>query len=539
MLSASTRGDGFIGEEVKENVENIIGITSKLRGKFLPSEIEIRGEVFLNKSDFIKLNSKLDKKEKFSNPRNAAAGSLRQIDKSITQSRPLRFIAHGLGHTTKNYLSIDDFYDDLNIWGIPYNKLASKSNSLESMMNYYHQIEKKRSSIDYDIDGIVYKISDYNIQKRLGFVGKNPRWAIALKFSAEKAITKIIDINFQIGRTGAITPVSRLEEVNIGGVIVSNATLHNFEEIKNKDIRIGDLVEIQRAGDVIPQVNRVYEKAKERSNIVLPPKKCPSCFGQTVKEEGEAILRCSNINNCEAQIIGQLVHFVSKKSTNIDGFGESQVKQFYALKLIKDANDIFLIKNHKKTIMNLDGWGSQSFNNLVNSIDNSKNISLNKFIFSLGIRYVGEINSILLAKEFLNVRDFIKNKNNKELLSNIDGLGPKATNSIKNYFTNKKNLKIALNLIEILNIDDFKKPSQSNFFSNKNIVFTGSLKKLSRDEAKHISQELGAKISSSISKRTDFLIIGEKAGSKIKKAKELKIEILTENEWLKKLNIKL
>ena len=535
LKTASTRGDGKIGEDVSNNIINVIGIPKQLNGWEHPKEIEIRGEIFLNKKDFIKLNSNLQEKHKFSNPRNAAAGSLRQLDPNITKTRPLRFIAHGLGYTEKKYMTVNEFYSELKLWGIPNSNLTKTFNSIDSMMDYYYVIEKKRSSLKYDIDGVVFKIHSYDLHDRLGFVGKNPRWAIALKFSAEKTSTKIIDIDFQVGRTGAITPVGRLEEVNIGGVLVSNATLHNFDEIAKKDIRIGDIVQIQRAGDVIPQVIKVIEKAKNRNNIISPPKFCPVCNGNVSKEKDEAILRCINQYNCDAQKIGQLVHFVSKQGINIDGFGVKQIKQFYDLNFIKKIDDIFLIDMHKNNILELDGWGDQSYNNLIESIDNSKKTNLERFIFAIGIRYVGETISTLLAKEFLNIDNFINNSKNYERLINIDGLGPKAIDSIVDYFSNTLNQKTILNLIKILTISNFRKPQSSSFFNNKSIVFTGSLLKLSRDEAKHLARKLGATITSTVSKRTDYVIVGDKPGSKAKKAMELKIPIMTEDDWLNKI----
>jgi len=536
LKTASTRGDGIIGEDVSNNIRNIVGIPQELNLNKIPKEIEIRGEVFLEKKDFLELNKNLDNINKFSNPRNAAAGSLRQLNPNITMSRPLKFIAHGLGYSDKRYENVTDFYSDLKSTGIPHSDFIKVDDSVNKMIEYFNYIENKRSSIKYDIDGIVYKINRYNLQQRLGFVGKNPRWGIALKFSAEKTSTKIIDIDFQVGRTGAITPVARLEPVNIGGVLVSNATLHNFDEIEKKDIRKGDIVEIQRAGDVIPQVIKVLIKDKNRSNSILSPTKCPSCKGKTLKEKDEAVLRCINTYNCEAQIIGQIVHFVSKKSMNIEGFGEKQINQFYKLKFIKKIDDIFYIAKHRTKIIKIEGWGDLSFENLVKAIDNSKKIFLDRFIFSLGIRYVGETISRILAKEFMNINNLIQNAVNKDRLSSIDGIGPKAINSIEEYFTNKKNLQMIINLIDLLNVVDFKNIESSNFFSNKNIVFTGTLKELSRDEAKHLAQEKGAKISSTISKNTDYLIIGEKPGSKAKKAKQLNIKILNEKEWLVKIN---
>ena len=536
LISAATRGDGKIGENVTNNIKNIIGIPSQLKGHSHPDIIEIRGEVFLNKNDFIKLNKNLKENDKFSNPRNAAAGSLRQIDPNISKNRPLNFIAHGLGYSKKKYDNIQNFYTDLKKWKIPYSDLLEKNNNVESLFNYFLSIEKKRSDLKFDIDGIVFKINNYKIQNRLGFVGKNPRWAIALKFSAEKTTTKILNINFQVGRTGAITPVARLNEVNIGGVLVTNASLHNFDEIKKKDIRIGDVVQIQRAGDVIPQVIKVVEKAKNRGKLLNHLKFCPSCNSATLKIDDEVVLRCLNSSNCKDQVIGQLIHFVGKKGINIDGFGEKQVKQFFELDIIKTFDHIFELDTHKKKILELEGWGELSYSNLIESIKNSKKISLEKFIFSLGIRYVGETISIILAKEFLTIDNFISLSNDYERLSNIDGLGPKAIESIIKYFLNKKNIDLIYKLKKNLSIKNFKKNELNNFFSDKNLVFTGSLKKLSRDEAKYLAQEKGAKISSNVSTRTDYIIIGDNPGSKAKKALELKIPIMTEEEWIKKIN---
>ena len=536
LISAATRGDGAIGENVTLNISAIEDIPNLLFPN-PPADIEIRGEVFLDKNDFIQLNKNLEKKDQFANPRNAAAGSLRQLDHTISHKRPLRFIAHGLGYCSKNYTYVREFYEDLKKWQIPTNELTSFFNSTDKMIYFFNRIEEKRSSINYDIDGIVYKIDEYNLQNRLGFIGKNPRWAIALKFSAEKTKTKILDIDFQIGRTGAITPVARLQEINIGGVIVSNASLHNFDDIEKKDIRVNDIVEIQRAGDVIPQVTKVVKKSQNRGNKIMPLKKCPTCNHKTSKDIGEAILRCPNTYNCESQIIGQLVHFVSKKCMNIDGLGEKQIKQFFKLKLIKKIEDIFYLDRHKNIIIKLDGWGTISYTKLINAINVSKKITFDKFIQSLGIRFVGETVSKLIACECVNINNFLNYQKQIISISNIDGLGPKALSALNNYFNNPDNLISIKKLSEILNIKDFIKLKSDNFFSNKKIVLSGTFKLTSREEAKHLAQTQGAKISSTISKRTDFLIIGDKPGSKLKKAQELNVPIISENEWYKKIKV--
>jgi len=537
LISASTRGDGKIGENVTKNVINIKEIPLKLNGNNYPNQIEIRGEIFLNKEDFIFLNSQLEEKRKFSNPRNAAAGSLRQLDSNITRMRPLKFIAHGIGYSSNNYFYIDEFYNDLKKWKIPTNNLAKTVNSIDEMIMYYNKIENIRNKIKYDIDGIVFKINEFKIQKRLGVVGKNPRWAVALKFSAEKSFTNIKKIDFQVGRTGAITPVARLDEVNIGGVMVSNATLHNFDEIRKKDIRVGDKVEIQRAGDVIPQVLKVIKKNNNREKIILPPEKCPVCGGKTIKDKDESIIRCSNTINCDAQILGTLTNFVSKKCLNIQGLGEKQIRLFYSLGFIKNFYDIFKLNEYKNEIINLEGWGQLSYDNMIESINSSKKISLDKFIFALGIRYVGETLSIILAKEFLTIDNLIRFSNKEENLINIDGMGPKAIKSIIKYISKKENIKMIKSLNKILIILDFKKNNSQSFFSNKNIVFTGTLENSSREEAKHIATELGAKISSSVNNKTDYVIIGNNPGSKVKKARDLDVKILTEKQWIEKTNL--
>jgi len=534
LITAATRGDGKIGENVTQNIKNIKNIPLILKGNY-PELIEIRGEVFLTKSDFQKINESNEIQNKFSNPRNAAAGSLRQLDYNISRSRPLKFLAHGIGKSSKKFFQFDKFYENLETFGILSNTLNLKTTNLKLIYEFYKEVDNKRSSLDYDIDGLVVKINDFSDQKRLGIVGKNPRWSLALKFSAEKAKTLIKDIDFQVGRTGSITPVARLESVNIGGVIISNATLHNFDEIRKKNIQIGDIVEIQRAGDVIPQVIRVTKKNSKNSKIIEPPKKCPVCGGETYKEKNEAVLRCTNTYGCYAQKISQIVHFISKKALNIDGFGEKQAKQFYDLKIIRNIVDIFLLERNKTIIESLEGWGSLSFNNLISSIEKSKTINLDKFIYSLGIRFIGEINAEILAKEFKNINNFVSLSDNTSALANIDGLGPKAISSIIEYFSHSQNLSLIKKLSKILNIKNNIISKSKNFFNNKSIVFTGTLNSISRDEAKHMAKEVGAKILSSVTKNTDYVIVGDKAGSKEKKARELNLNIFSENDFIKKI----
>ncbi len=533
LLTASTRGDGKTGENVTNNVKKILNIPKKLKNNY-PKFIEIRGEVYLSKKDFRDLNNNLDQKTKFANPRNAAAGSLRQLDPSITYSRPLKFIPHGVGFSSKAYIQLEEFYKDLKEWNIMPNNLTKKYSSVDSLKKYCDEIEKVRSTIEYDIDGLVFKVNNIENQNRLGFVGKNPRWAIAYKLSSKKTVTKIKSIDFQVGRTGAITPVARLEEVNLGGVIITNATLHNFEEIIKKNISINDIVEIQRAGDVIPKVNKVIKKSKDTKEI-LAPKFCPVCNTKTVKENDEAVLRCSNKINCYAQKLGQITHFISKKCFNIDGFGEKQAKLFFDLKIINNYYEIFKIENFKEKIINLEGWGVQSYNNLIESINKSKKISLDKFLYSLGIRYIGEINSTIISNEFLTLENLMKSIKNIDLFKNIDGLGPKAVEHFIDYFSQKENLFTIKELEKIINIQPMKISQGNNFFTNKSIVFTGSLSSLSRDEAKYLAKSNGAKILSSVSKNTDFVIVGDSAGSKKEKATSLGIKILTEEDFINKV----
>ena len=538
LFKAITRGDGIIGEEITENILGIKGIPKVLKN-CKSDLIEIRGEVFFLRDDFEKLNNQFEKKNQFSNPRNAASGSLRQIDSMITKNRRLRFIPHGYGKFSyeQEFLNFEEFLIFCKKNNFDQTGYAKKYNNLNNIYAYISEIEKKRSIINFDIDGMVIKISGLDLQRMLGNTNKFPRWAIAAKFSSEEALTQVKKIELQIGRTGAITPVARLKPINIGGVIVSNATLHNFDEIIRKDIRIDDFVWVKRAGDVIPYVSKVdIEKRKISNKKFNIPKKC-LCGNKIIKIKGEAVQRCSvGKNQCKYQNLETLKHFVSKKAMNIDGLGEKLIEKFVSLNLISNKHDIYELENHKDKIIKLDGFGEKSFLNLIESINKSKITSLSRYLFSLGLRYLGENNSELISLNFKNktrFKNFIKSKKLREQLENIDGLGEKAINSFINYFSNEGNLKESFAILDIIKIEEI----ESNYESlNKSILFTGTLKKMSRDRAKELAKKKGYKIASNVSKNLDILVYGEKSGSKLKKANDLKINILNEKDFLNLIN---
>ena len=541
LITAATRGNGITGEVITSNVLTIRDIPQKLKTKKPPNNIEIRGEIFMNKSDFIKLNKKSD--NQFSNPRNAAAGSLRQLDSSITASRPLRFIAHGFGeNNNENYTSYEKKMNDFKLWGIPISPYLKKFDNISDLYSYHEKIDNERSSLPYDIDGMVYKIDNLQFQKRLGFVGKAPRWAIAHKFAAETAITNINKIDVQVGRTGSITPVARLSPINIGGVLVSNATLHNFEEIEKKDIREGDKVLIERAGDVIPHVIKVIEtKSKKRSSAPKPPKLCPVCDSKIIIDPDEVVVRCSGTFKCDAQIVGRIKHFVSRSALDIEGLGEKQINLFYNEKLVRKYSDIFRLADKKQQICDLEGWGELSFNNLITAIQAKKKIELSKLLYALGIRFIGDKNSRMIASAFKSTKDFnafLKSNKNIQTeidisLKNTDGLGPKAVLSFNEYFAVNKNREEVQNLFDQCEIFIEEKELIDSEISGKKIIFTGTLTSMSRAEAKNVAERLGAKVVSSINKSTDILVSGEKSGSKLNKAKELGVTVLNESDWKK------
>ncbi len=540
FIKGLSRGDGKEGEDITANLSTIIDIPKKISAKNFPEEIDIRGEVFIQNSDFKNL------KEKFANPRNAASGSLRQKNPNDTKKIPLQFIAYTFGY--EKGLKIEtqsDFLKKLKDWGFktnPFNKLVT---GVRNLLINYNEIEKKRAEIDFDIDGIVYKINEFKLQKRLGNVANAPRWAIAHKFSSNKAISKILSIDIQIGRTGALTPVAKIKPINIGGVLVSNATLHNEDEINRKDIRVGDTVTVERAGDVIPHVLSI--DIKKRSNDSLKfifPKNCPSCGSKTIKEfnlitkKNDAVRRCSSEGyECEKIAIEKIKHFVSKEAFNIDGFGKKIVENFWKLKIIKFPQDIFKLDYDK--IENLDGWGKLSVENLKYSINQKKKISLEKFIYSLGIRHIGLENAKILSKHFktfLNFKSLSKDSKYDDLLD-IDGIGETQINSIKNYFINKINLNVLNELQKILYVQDATFEIKNGLLKNQTFMLTGKLNGISRAEAKSLIEENSGTTVSSISKKLNYLIVGEKPTKrKIETAKELKIKTLDQKEFLKMLN---
>jgi len=540
LIKGLSRGDGKEGEDITANLETIADIPKKILKKDFPDEIDIRGEVFIQNSKFKNL------KEKFANPRNAASGSLRQKNPDDTRKIPLRFIAYTFGYQQglkiKNQF---EYLKKLNEWGFktnPFNKLIT---GVKELLINYSEIEKKRSEIDFDIDGIVYKVDSFELQKRLGYVANAPRWAIAHKFSSNKAISTIQSIEIQIGRTGALTPVAKIKPINIGGVLVSNATLHNEDEIDRKDIRVGDTVILERAGDVIPHILSV--ETKKRSKDVkkfIFPKNCPSCGAKTIKEfniatkKNDAVRRCTSEGyECEKVSVEKLKHFVSKEALNIDGLGKKIIENLYKLKFIKLPQDIF--KLDYKKIEKLEGWGRLSVENLKYSINERKKISIERLIYSLGIRHIGLENAKLISKHYKSFSKFkslSRNKKYDELL-NIDGIGETQVNSIKNFFSNKINIDVLNQLEIILEIKEAEEENKYGKLKNKTFMITGKLRNISRAEIKSLIEENAGTTVSSVSKKLHYLIIGEKPTKrKIELAKGLNITILDQKEFLKLLN---
>ncbi len=539
LVRGLSRGDGKEGEDITNNLITIKDIPKKIFSNNFPEEIDIRGEVFIQNSDFEFL------KDKFANPRNAASGSLRQKNPEDTKKIPLNFIAYTFGF--ENGLKVEnqsDYLKKLKEWGFKINPLNKLISGVKNLINNYNEIEKKRADLDFDIDGIVYKVNDFVLQKRLGNVANAPRWAIAHKFSSNKAISQINDIEIQIGRTGALTPVAKIKPINIGGVQVSNATLHNEDEIIRKDIRIGDTVTVERAGDVIPHVVSVdVLKRKNTSKKFIFPKKCP-CGYETIKDfnnitkKFDAVRRCPDKGfECNRIAKEKLKHFVSKEAFNIDGFGKKIVEKFWELNLIKLPQDIFKLDYDR--IEKLDGWGKLSAENLRYSVDEKKQISLERFIYSLGIRHIGLENAKLLSRYFGSFQKFknLSKKNNYRDLLNIDGIGETQLVSIKNFFSKNINVTILNELDKVLNVQNARAVNTKGLLKDKSFLVTGKLNNISRAEVKSLIEENSGTTVSSVSKKLNYLIIGEKpTKKKVESAKALKIKIIDQDEFLRMLN---
>ncbi len=547
LVYAATRGDGYEGEDITENVKTITDIPHSIHDA--PDIFEVRGEVYMARSDFIELNLNQEKlgKPVFANPRNAAAGSLRQLDTKITASRQLKFFGYALGETSHDIAETQyGIREKIKNFGFQEANPSALCKDSKDILNYYESINEQRPDLDYEIDGVVYKVNRLDYQDRLGFVSRAPRWATAHKFPAEQAVTIINDIDIQVGRTGVLTPVARLEPITVGGVVVSNATLHNEDEIQRKDARIGDHVVIQRAGDVIPQVVSVLlDKRKDNSKPYDFPNECPVCQSKTVREEGEVAWRCTGGLICEAQAVERLKHFVSRLAFDIDGLGDKIIKQFWEDGLIKNPADIFTLEGlDKKTLTPIrarEGWGEQSARNLFQSINDKREIELNRFVYALGIRQVGEATAKRLAGVYKTLShleqamQLAQDQENEafEDLINIEDIGPSTAKDLITFFSEPHNQEILEKLKEQLTINDFKEiQSLDNLVAGKVVVFTGALSKFTRAEAKAKAESLGAKVTGSISKKTDYLVAGEDAGSKLEKAKKLDVTILTEDEWL-------
>ncbi|WP_445492392.1 NAD-dependent DNA ligase LigA [Rhodopseudomonas sp. RCAM05734] len=567
LVRAATRGDGFTGEDVTANVRTIDDIPNRLKGKAIPAACELRGEVYMLKSDFLALNKRQEEagEDPFANPRNSAAGSLRQKDVAITASRPLKFFAYAWGEMS-DYPIDEPTQHGMLKWldhaGFTVNPLITLCHGVEDALKFYRKIGEERASLGYDIDGVVYKVDRIDWQARLGFAGRAPRWAIAHKFAAEQATTVLEKIDIQVGRTGALTPVARLTPVTVGGVVVANATLHNEDYIKGVgndgqpirdgvDIREGDTVVIQRAGDVIPQVvSVVMEKRPKDAKPFAFPTKCPVCGSHAIRENGEVVTRCTGALICPAQAVERLKHFVSRLAFDIDGLGDKQIQEFYDDGLIMHPVDIFTLAKRdaraEKKLRDREGFGEVSVRNLFAAIDARRKIELNRLIFALGIRHIGEGNAKLLARHYGSFNAFrdamlaaaagqTAEGNSSEAwqdLNNIGGVGEIVADAVVEFFAEKRNVKALGELLDEIEVLDVEQAKSDTAIAGKTVVFTGSLTKFTRDEAKAAAERLSAKVAGSVSKKTDYVVAGEDAGSKLKKATELGVKVLTEDEWL-------
>jgi DNA ligase (NAD+) len=550
LVNGATRGDGFEGEDVTANVRTLEDVPEKLKGRGVPDVCEVRGEVYMSHADFAALNKRQEKdgKQVFANPRNAAAGSLRQLDPAITTSRPLRFFAYSYGEMSSIPAETQSgILDWLNRSGFAINPLTKTCRSVAELIAFHRDIETRRATLGYDIDGVVYKVDRLDWQQRLGFVSRNPRWAIAHKFPAEKATTVVKAIDIQVGRTGALTPIARLEPVTVGGVVVSNATLHNEDEIERLGVRVGDTVTIQRAGDVIPQVLGVLEGKPRGPKPYRFPKTCPCPLKTAVVREaiagGEQGARshCTGEFACPHQKIEHLKHFVSRRAFDIEGLGEKQITLFFEQGWIKEPAEIFTLeaRNAEIKLEEVEGFGELSVRNLFNAINARREIALERFIYALGMRHVGETTARALARGYGSWQAFHDaclnvakgDAETRAEMDNLDQIGDTVIDAIAAYFGEEHNRGIVERLTRQVNIVDAERPAANSAVAGKTVVFTGSLEKMTRDEAKAMAERLGAKTAGSVSKKTDYVVAGPGAGSKLAKAKEAGVVVLTEDEW--------
>ena len=546
----ATRGDGAVGENITANLAVIGDVPKVLTGDDVPDVIEVRGEVYMAKEDFAAMNAALEAEGKkvFANPRNAAAGSLRQLDPSITASRPLKFFAYSLGQVSGAVgASHWELLDNLKRWGFVTNPLNRLCRSPDEVLVFYHDIETRRADLGYDIDGVVYKVNRFDFQSRMGQVSRSPRWAIAHKFPAERAVTVLNEITLQVGRTGALTPVANLEPVTVGGVVVSRATLHNEDELDRKDIRAGDTVVIQRAGDVIPQVVEVLlDRRPENSAKFVFPDACPVCGSPAFRPEGEAVRRCSGDLVCGAQVVERLKHFISRDALDIDGFGAKNVEQFHGFGWVTTPADIFDLGEREADIAALEGWGAPSAAKLKAAIEARRTIPLDRLLFGLGIRQIGIDTARVLARNYETAETLFAQFDrlvaydevaNAEMLA-IDGIGPAVVSEARRFFSNDSNRAAVEALLSRVTVEAVSAPTidADSVLAGKTVVFTGTLTQMSRAEAKARAEALGAKVAGSVSKKTDLVVIGLDAGSKAKKAAELELDTMDEDQWVAFLN---
>ena len=541
----ATRGDGATGEDVTANLDTLDDVPQSLSGSDVPGVLEVRGEVYMTRQDFRSLNEgQIAAGEKiFANPRNAAAGGLRQLDASLTSGRPLSFFAYAWGEVSQPVAATQwEFLARLKEWGFPVNPLARICATTEDALDLHRELADIRHQLPYDIDGIVYKVNRVDWQERLGQVSRSPRWAVAHKFPAEQARTIVRNIAIQVGRTGTLTPVAELEPVTVGGVVVSRATLHNEDEIARKDVRAGDTVIVQRAGDVIPQVvSVVAEKRPKGAKAYLFPRTCPECGSLAVREEGEVAMRCSGGLICPAQALQRLKHFVSRNALDIEGLGSKHIEAFLKDKLIVTPADIFRLPEIEERIGGREGWGEQSARNLSQAIARARSITLERFIYALGIRRVGQATARLLVKQYGSLmawRRAMEKAQERESeayaeLVNIDGIGPSVADDILAFFDEPHNRDVLDDLGRLLGVEDFSQPDQATSpIAGKTVVLTGALDSMSRSEAKARAEAMGAKVAGSVSAKTDFVVVGSDAGAKAKKAAELGVTTLSEEQWL-------